>query len=250
MSGLSQAACLQIQCAVCSADIAALGVAARNAHVEACLDSGTAATPPPARQVASGEVARLAATLERVDSCPVCGAVWTVCESSRVAHAKACAARHGLAAKDLGKLVDMFRESLDSSCATVPVLSDPQPKRAGDQKGASTAKARSAAARKAPSPGSPGTIDGWLGRRASEERMCSQSDCKSRPSTTRETTGSSGSIFFEVAADEDFQSTIVRLPLRQATISLRRISKKRQELLDELDDELSEAKALSLSLTR
>ncbi|KAJ2710708.1 hypothetical protein H4R19_003618 [Coemansia spiralis] len=59
-----------------------------------------------------------------------------------------------------------------------------------------------------------------------------------------------GALSIEIAEDDVFQSARVRVPLRQAAISVRRISKKQQEVLDELDDDLCEAKALSLSLTR
>ncbi|KAJ1936265.1 hypothetical protein FBU59_005107, partial [Linderina macrospora] len=45
-------------------------------------------------------------------------------------------------------------------------------------------------------------------------------------------------------------STRVTVPKRQSQISTKRITKKQQEFLDELDEDMSAAKALSLSLKR
>ncbi|KAJ1794073.1 hypothetical protein LPJ59_004612, partial [Coemansia sp. RSA 2399] len=56
---------------------------------------------------------------------------------------------------------------------------------------------------------------------------------------------------FEIESDEEFQSTKMRVPLCQTRISLtQRQSIRKREFLDELDDDLNEAKALSLSLVR
>ncbi|KAJ2770226.1 hypothetical protein IWQ57_002758 [Coemansia nantahalensis] len=203
MSGPDGAASTPIQCAVCGVDLAVLGLAARNTHVEACLDAPASASASTSASACAA--VRFAATLERLDDCPVCGAAWT---GPRKAHAKACAAQHGLTAKELSSLVDMFRESLDST------------------HGSSTSPGCGGPARPEPDPAAS----------RAERRV------------PKKHTGKV--LSFVVAEDDAFQSTRVRVPLRQAAISVRRISKKRQEVLDELDDDLCEAKALSLSLTR
>ncbi|KAJ2784931.1 hypothetical protein H4R18_000856 [Coemansia javaensis] len=184
----------RIDCAVCAADLSALEVGRRAAHVEACLGAR-------APRAAAGDD-----TLDRLDDCPVCGAAWAAERGApRVAHARACAAQHGLTAGEFAALVDMFRESLGGSRSEHSGASAPR-----------RARAR--------------PIDGWLGRRGSSSGAASQSS--------------------EAAEDEDFQAARARAPRRQAAISVRRVGKKAQAALDELDDDLNEAKALSLSLTR
>ncbi|KAJ1642378.1 hypothetical protein LPJ64_005777 [Coemansia asiatica] len=69
---------------------------------------------------------------------------------------------------------------------------------------------------------------------------------KSEPSFSR----SSSSMSFEIPEDEDFQSTKVRVSLQQTRIAIGKKRKLQQDVLDELGDDLNEAKALSLSLKR
>ncbi|KAJ2543252.1 hypothetical protein GGF49_002237 [Coemansia sp. RSA 1853] len=126
----------------------------------------------------------------------------------------------------------------------------PQPQKLTTTKGSTRSKGKRAA--KQASGGIVKPIDSWFGRQASEEpgSINSDIDTLSRSQSRSAAQSPASLIVCEVSEDEDFQSTKPRVPLRQSVISVRRVGKKRQEVIDEFDDELNEAKALSLSLTR
>ncbi|PIA18173.1 hypothetical protein COEREDRAFT_96315 [Coemansia reversa NRRL 1564] len=258
-------------CALCSIDITALGSLERNAHVEECLDTGRVASP---RKELMSEAELTTATLDRLNDCPVCGAVWPLTDSSRIKHVKGCAAEHGLSAKELVTLIELFRESLDSSsrasaadaetscgrpsalaesqssdsscsCSSSRKALDLRPQRAKDS---STTNITIDNGQTKP-------IDSWFGHRRSktsvqskgnDEKLLINNNAHNGPSVHSKKSRSS--ISFDIAEDNDFQTTKIRIPLRQTVLSTRRVGKKRQEALDEMDDDLNEAKALSLSL--
>ncbi|KAJ2160582.1 hypothetical protein GGH19_001953 [Coemansia sp. RSA 1807] len=126
----------------------------------------------------------------------------------------------------------------------------PQPQKLATAKGSTRSKGKRSV--KQGSDGIVKPIVSWFGRQASEEPEGINSDIGTLSrSQSRSAAQSPASLFVcDLSEDEDFQSTKPRLPLRQSVISVRRVGKKRQEVLDEFDDELNEAKALSLSLTR
>ncbi|KAJ2805345.1 5'-flap endonuclease [Coemansia guatemalensis] len=260
-----------ILCTLCDMDITALEALERNAHVEECLDNGRVAF----RQVeASSSVDLTTATLDRLNDCPVCGATWPLTDPLRVKHVKGCAAEHGLSAKELVSLIEMFRESLDnssrSSAADVKTSSERSSalveshnsdnscssnsfQQAIDQR-PRKAKANTATTITVDG-GKTRSIDSWFGNRKSEKSAQPASNDKALPinsstynGTVRRSQDSRNSISFDIEEDDDFKSTRVRIPLRQTILSARRVGKKRQEVLDEMDDDLNEAKALSLSL--
>ncbi|KAI8325259.1 hypothetical protein GQ54DRAFT_295516 [Martensiomyces pterosporus] len=104
------------------------------------------------------------------------------------------------------------------------------------------------------------SIETWLNKHAAANSAGADRDgassCRSPVSTGARRRSkprsrpTSASISFEISEDEDFQSTKLHVSMRQTTIAAQKLGKRQQEFLDELDDELNEAKALSLSLKR
>ncbi|KAJ2499347.1 hypothetical protein GGH96_003573 [Coemansia sp. RSA 1972] len=265
MSDISSSARARINCSLCNTDLTPLGAAARNAHVEECLDTSVIVPASVPDRSTLAESDDLSVTLARLDDCPVCGKIWTVSVTLRPKHAKTCAAQHGLSSKDLTGLIEMFRESLGepslkSSHSTKSTTAShsssflrafsPQPQKLATAKGSARSKGKRTV--KQAFGGIVKPIDSWFGRQSSEEPESINSDIGALSrSQSRSAAQSPASLFVcDLSEDEDFQSTKPRIPLRQSAISVRRVGKKRQEVLDEFDDELNEAKALSLSLTR
>ncbi|KAJ2077929.1 hypothetical protein H4R24_004814 [Coemansia sp. RSA 988] len=258
-------------CTLCGMDITVLEALERNAHVEECLDTSRVVSPP---RESSSDAELTTATLDRLNDCPVCGAVWPLSDSSRIKHVKGCAAKHGLTSKELVNLIDMFRESLDTSsrssaadmktsggCSSALIESHNGDHGCGGSSFQQALDSRprktksSTAANIANTGGKARSIDNWFRSRNSEKSAQSASDDEILPinsSIQSSTNGRSqrprSSVSFDIAEDDDFKSTRVRIPLRQTVLSTRRVGKKRQEVLDEMDNDLNEAKALSLSL--
>ncbi|KAJ2028570.1 hypothetical protein H4S03_007792 [Coemansia sp. S3946] len=95
----------------------------------------------------------------------------------------------------------------------------------------------------------PRPINGWFDRHSSAEPD-SASDRQSTSSKSSQHVTSSHVSLETDDYDDDFQVTKPRPALTQSRIAVRKVSKKQQEFLDDLDDELNVAKALSLSLKR
>ncbi|KAJ2049849.1 hypothetical protein GGH13_008857 [Coemansia sp. S155-1] len=95
----------------------------------------------------------------------------------------------------------------------------------------------------------PRPINGWFDRHSSAEPD-SASDRQSTSSKSSQHVTSSHVSLETDDYDDDFQVTKPRPALTQSRIAVHKVSKKQQEFLDDLDDELNVAKALSLSLKR
>ncbi|KAJ2822388.1 hypothetical protein FBU31_004609 [Coemansia sp. 'formosensis'] len=96
----------------------------------------------------------------------------------------------------------------------------------------------------------PRPVDGWFDRRSSAEPD-SASEKQSTSSKSSQQLALAGSpVSLESDDDDDFQIAKPRPALTQSRIAVRKVSKKQQEFLDDLDDDLNVAKALSLSLKR
>ncbi|KAJ2788717.1 hypothetical protein GGI18_002796 [Coemansia linderi] len=218
-------------------------------------------------------------TLDLLEDCPVCGATWPAHIASRADHTKRCAKRHGVSDKDLVDLVSMFRESLGStSSISDPPDRDCQISSSAPSSGAGSRGCRafieafnspslapatppvqqgSARGKKRPLNKKasrdrllPRPIDGWFDRRSSSAEPDSASDMQSASSQSSQQPASSLLSMEANDCDDDFQIAKPRSTLTQSRIAVRRVSKKRQEYLDDLDDDLNVAKALSLSLKR
>ncbi|KAJ1997779.1 hypothetical protein H4R26_005703, partial [Coemansia thaxteri] len=212
-------------------------------------------------------------TLELLDDCPVCGAAWAGPSNSRADHTRKCAKQHGMSDKDLYALVGMFRESLGSSTSTSDKdwsrREHSPPKSVAGEARASRAFlgafCHSSAQAVSPQAGSRGKgkkrpaankttkdrlstkpLDGWFERCSSAEPDCANDICE----TESQCSSSSEVLYAATTDDDDFQATKPRVVLTQTRIAVRRVNKRQQEFLDELDEELNEAKALSLSLQR
>ncbi|KAJ2059226.1 hypothetical protein GGI17_004535 [Coemansia sp. S146] len=97
----------------------------------------------------------------------------------------------------------------------------------------------------------PRPIDGWFDRRNSAEPGSASDKQSTSSKSSQQLALSNGPMSLETDDyDDDFQVTKPRAALTQSRIVVRKVSKKRQEFLDDLDDELNVAKALSLSLKR
>ncbi|KAJ2873081.1 hypothetical protein GGH93_003516 [Coemansia aciculifera] len=266
-----------ILCAVCDQDITALELRARTMHTERCLDSSAAQE---SSQSSSGGMGSCISTLDLLDDCPVCGSAWPAHVASRADHTKRCAKRHGISGKDLVDLVNMFRESLGSTSGTSDSMNrDSQafsrtPSAEADARGcrafikafsppsqASTTplvQQGSARGKKRPLTKKasrdrllPRPIDGWFDRRSSAEPDNASDKQSTSSKSSQQLALSNGPMSLETDDyDDDFQVTKPRAALTQSRIAVRKVSKKRQEFLDDLDDELNVAKALSLSLKR
>ncbi|KAJ2491672.1 hypothetical protein IWW37_002122 [Coemansia sp. RSA 2050] len=264
-----------ILCAVCNRDIAALELRARTTHTERCLDDAVAQQ---SSQKSYGAKVCLS-TLDLLEDCPVCGAAWPALIASRVGHTKRCAKRHGVSDKDLVDLVNMFRESLGSSssissppgrdCQTPSGTSNAGADSRGCrafieafsspglaaatlpvQQGSTRGKKRPLAKKASRDRLLPRPIDGWFDRRSLSAEPDSVSDRQSTSSLSNQRLAN-GSLSMETEdCDDDFQIAKPRSALTQSRIAVRKVSKKRQEFLDDLDDDLNIAKTLSLSLKR
>ncbi|KAJ1989261.1 hypothetical protein GGI25_004803 [Coemansia spiralis] len=257
-----------IYCLVCNEDITELGIAARNAHTEECLarDSITSELHVAPEEASASKSAIDTATLNRLADCPVCGAEWSRFANSRLKHVGGCALQHNLARADLVALIGLFRESLSGSSSISASITPSNNKDNGKVTttscGILSAQNRQSLSpltntskpdkkprvKKSPKASISKRIDRWFGKQPSPEIEIvdsASSACDSKPSNSQH------SLLFEIESDEDFQGTKIRMPLRQTCISVtRRAGKRKQEFLDELDDDLNEAKALSLSLKR
>ncbi|KAJ2079205.1 hypothetical protein GGI09_007946, partial [Coemansia sp. S100] len=92
-------------------------------------------------------------------------------------------------------------------------------------------------------------IDGWFDRHSSAEPDSASERQSISSKSSQQITSSHVSLETD-EYDDDFQVTKPRPALTQSRIAVRKVSKKQQEFLDDLDDELNVAKAMSLSLKR
>ncbi|KAJ2645767.1 hypothetical protein IWW40_005871 [Coemansia sp. RSA 1250] len=253
-----------IRCTLCNADLTLLDALARNSHVEQCLDTSVLVQEPTADYATATDIIDVSGTLDRLVDCPVCGKAWKDIGSLRSAHASACATHHGLSSKDFASLLEMFRDSLNGSSAhsagsgSVSRTSTSSSSSAFIKRQAGKAPARKPlkkTSKKLNSSIKP--IDSWFAKQTSGKLSADNSDIDTQSTTSSasslsrlQTCQKSDMLVYEISEDEDFKSTKVRLPLKQSVISTRRVGKKRQEVLDEFDDDLNEGKALSLSLLR
>ncbi|KAJ2726575.1 5'-flap endonuclease [Coemansia sp. Benny D115] len=274
----------KILCPLCEKDLTLLSTALRNAHTERCLDSTPPEAPaqPPPASTSSDKMSRCMARLDRLEDCPICGTSWYSVDLARAAHARACAKRYSVSDSDFIGLVDMFCESLDSmseassankvgqssrapskleseesrrKSSTFLKAFSPQYKTFTSKDGVKSAKAKgkcvsgktgSALAKKT-------SLSSWINGHTAADSGESADECDfvSQSSTSaRSLSRASSSIMFEIPEDENFQSTKVRVNLKQSRIAVSKKDRRREEFLDEIDDDLNEAKALSLSLKR
>ncbi|KAJ2707765.1 hypothetical protein FB645_000538 [Coemansia sp. IMI 203386] len=272
-------------CAVCGQDITLLNVAMRNSHSEKCLDTDI---PPQQNQLVMSIIDKPsfdASTLERLPDCPVCASAWPFSGQSRAAHVSECARRFSVSSKDLVDLINIFRESIESlseSSASAmgsvevkrskPRVRDPttdrfikaftppmkkisaiQTKRSKDSKGKgkSAATGKSLVAKPKRASAEPqACFPDSLNSIQSVKPASSTTSAASSPKPSFPFSRSSSSVSFDIPEDDDFQSNKMRVSLQQTRIAIGNRGKKQQSVLDELDDDLNEAKALSLSLKR
>ncbi|KAJ1938157.1 5'-flap endonuclease, partial [Kickxella alabastrina] len=276
MSNISGAdSSLTILCAICNKDLAALSATLRNSHVERCLDSNIGTL----QNGTADELDASLATLDRLEDCPVCGSMWPSQDLSRAAHARACAKQFSVSNRDLVDLINLFRESLDEMSVSAAIRcgqsSRMQSKAVGSDasSGSSFFRAFSPQIKKSPmscakttKPKGKGAATKLAGNRplklpiaartnrrfSVESESNTDDDFDTRPKSSQASTARTNSpIPFDIPEDADFQSTRVRVAaLKQTRIAVSRVDKRRQEFLDELDGDLNEAKALSLSLKR
>ncbi|KAJ1890624.1 5'-flap endonuclease, partial [Kickxella alabastrina] len=268
---------LTVLCAICNKDLAALSATLRNSHVERCLDSNIAIP----QNGAADELDASLATLDRLEDCPVCGSIWPSQDLSRAAHARACAKQFSVSNRDLVDLINLFRESLDEMSVSDAIKrgqsSRMQSKAVGvgsnASSGSSFFRAFSPQIKKSPvsrakttKPKGKGAATKLAGNRPLKSPIAARTnksfsvepesntddDFDTRPKSSQASIGrTNSSISFDIPEDADFQSTRVRVAaLKQTRIAVSRADKRRQEFLDELDGDLNEAKALSLSLKR
>ncbi|KAJ1951910.1 hypothetical protein EC988_003839, partial [Linderina pennispora] len=217
----------KVGCPLCGKDFSDWDLAARTAHTESCLelDSSGPSAEHVSRKIVEQhpeiELDQYADTFRRLADCPVCGKAWPFRDPSRISHVKQCAARYSVSATDLYSLIDVFKDSLDSSSSLN--LPPEKPKQAQAKK--------------------PRTIDGWVNQHTGSGQMAVEQGSPSYQHITK-------SFAYEIPGDDDFQSTRITVPKRQSRIAINRLTKKQQEFMDELDEDLIAAKALSLSLKR
>ncbi|KAJ2747041.1 5'-flap endonuclease [Coemansia sp. BCRC 34301] len=257
-----------ILCAVCNQDITALELSARATHTERCLDRASQRS----LSSSSSGIKACLPTLDLLEDCPVCGSIWPAHVASRADHTKRCARRHGISDKDLVDLVNMFRESLGSTTDALDKVEHETPSAETDTRGCrafievfspsghvaaagpssqqASVKEKKRAAVKVTSQ-RPRPIDGWLDRCSSAEPgSASDKQSASSKSSSQLPRGRISTSLETDDDDDDFQSTKARPALRQTQIAVHRVSKKQQAFLDDLDDDLNVAKAMSLSLKR
>ncbi|KAJ1821883.1 hypothetical protein LPJ56_003163, partial [Coemansia sp. RSA 2599] len=275
-----------VSCAVCRQDLSLLSVAMRNAHSESCLD--VEVVPQQKHRFADiGDRPSFdASVLDRLPDCPVCASVWPLSSrQSRATHVSECAKRFSVSNKDLADLISIFRESIESMSETSTSASGgPEKKRASasirDSNTERFIKAFTPPPKKAPAqqakrsrsakgkdkdvvlgkstttkPKKTGSalqmcISDSVGKIQQSESAVSAAGTASCPKPSQQLSRSSSSMCFEIPEDDDFQSTKVRVSLQQTRIAIGKKRRLRQDVLDELDDDLNEAKALSLSLKR